>query len=155
MKAGYRVKTAADVALVAATAKSVVGALAPATFGLDWLGWELAFDGVTATNPSVLVELCTCTFATNAPGTNSTTDGPTQEYGRTIAAGFTGAYGWTAEPTVVTPFDTLKLTPNGGLLVRDIDRSRSPDCAVSVGFLIRLTAAQVVNCRASMLLERC
>ena len=154
-KAGYKVPALAAVALVATVAKTVVGANAPAGFGLDWTSYEIAFDGVSATNPPVLVELCTCTFATNPPGTASTTSGPTQEDGRAIAAGATGAYAWTTEPTVVTPFDNFTLTPNGGTIIRDIQQGRTPDSAVSTGFCIRCTASVGVNFRGSMSFERC
>ena len=156
-KAGYSAPIGAAVALVAATAKTVLGVLAPAQFGVDWTSWSIAFDGVSATNTPVLVELCACTFATNPPGTNSTTITVQQDYGRAIVAGFTAAYAWTAanEPTVITPFDSLTLTPNGGLVVRDFQFGRTPDSAVSTGFCIRCTAGAAVNVRGNMYFERC
>jgi hypothetical protein len=154
-KAGYSASIAAAVALVANTAKTVVGVLAPAQFGVDWTGFDMSFDGVTASAVPVLVELCSVTFATNPPGTNSTSITLTQDYGRAITAGFTAAYNWTAEPTVVTPFDAFDLTPNGGTIVRDFMQGRTPDSAVSTGFAIRLTAPAVVNCRGTLHFERC
>src|SRR5258708_2157362 len=112
-KAGYSAPIGAAVALVAATAKTVLGVLAPAQFGVDWTSWSIAFDGVSATNTPVLVELCACTFATNPPGTNSTTITVQQDYGRAIVAGFTAAYAWTAanHPPPTTPLHSLTLTP--------------------------------------------
>jgi hypothetical protein len=156
MKAGYVVPIGANVALVAATAKTVLCAIAPAQFGIDWIGYEISFDGVTASAKPVLVELCTCTLATNStPGTGNTTATVTQRYGPSITAGFTGFYGSTSEPTVITMFDSFTLTPNGGTLIRDFPKDRTPDTAVSTGFLIRCTAPDSTpNVRGSMLIER-
>lgn len=155
MKAGYSAPAGGAVALVAATAKSVIGVLAPAQFGVDLLGYELAFDGVTAANVPVTVELCAATFASNPPGTASTSITVQQAYGRSIVPGFTAAYGWTTEPTVLTAFDRFTLTPNGGVVVRDWPYGQTPDSPVSNGFVIRLTAAQVVNVAATLRFERC
>lgn len=154
-KAGYTAPAAAAVALAASTAKSVIGVSAPAQFGVDLTKYRLAFDGVTATNTPVLVELCYATFATNAPGTNSTSITVQQVYGRSITAGFTAAYNWTTEPTVLTAIDSFTVTPNGGTLVYDFPLGTSPDSAVSQGFVIRLTAANIVNVRPSLWFERC
>jgi len=155
-KAGYSCSTEADVALVAATAKSVLGVLAPAQFGVDLRGFEIAFDGVTTTDKPVLVEVCACTFATNAPGTNSTSNTVQQIYGRAIAAGLTGAYGWTVEPTVLAVLKTLRLTPNGGTYDYDWPLGETLDNDVSKGFAIRCTApTSAVNVRASLRFERC
>lgn len=154
-KAGYSAPAAAAVALVAATAKSVIGVSAPAQFGVDLTKYRLSFDGVTATNTPVLVELCYATFATNGPGTNSTSITVAQTYGRAITAGFTAAYNWSAEPTVLTTIDNYTVTPNGGTVIVDIPTGSTPDSAVSQGFVIRLTAANAVNVRPTLWFERC
>jgi len=155
-KAGYTASTEADVALVATTAKTVLGVLAPAQFGADVRGLEIAFDGVTTTDKPVLIEFCTCTFATNPPGTASTSNTIQQIYGRTITAGFTGGYNWTTEPTVIAVTKTLRLTPNGGTYDYDWPLGETPDNAVSVGFAVRCTApTSAVNVRATLRIERC
>lgn len=154
-KAGYTAPAAATVALVAATAKSVVGVSAPAQFGVDLTKFRIAFDGVTATNAPVLVELCYATFATNGPGTNSTSITVQQAYGRSITAGFTAAYNWTTEPTVLTLVDGWTLTPNAGTVIYDFPLGTTPDSAVSQGFVIRCTAANNVNVRPTLWFERC
>lgn len=153
-KAGYSAPIGAAVAS-GTVAKTVVGVLAPAQFGVDWTSYEISADGVSATNTPGLIELCSCTFATNGPGTNSTSITIQQEYGRVITAGFTAAYNWTAEPTVITPFDAFTLTPNGGLVIRDVQVGRTYDSAVSVGFCIRVTFGTSVNIRGGMKFERC
>src|SRR6266571_8703689 len=111
-KAGYTAPhVATATALAAGTAKSVIGVSGTANFGVDLTKFRLSFDGVTASAIPVLVELCYATFATNPPGTNSTSITVQQEYGRSIVAGFTAAYAWTAanEPTVLTTLDNWTL----------------------------------------------
>lgn len=154
-KAGYSATTEADVALVATTAKTVLGVLAPAQFGVDLRGFEIAFDGVTTTDRPVLVEVCTATFATNGPGTNSTSCTIAQRYGRSITTGFTAGYGWSAEPTVLAVVDVFRVTPNGGTFAYDWPFGETLDNAVSVGFAIRCTApTSAVNVRATVKFER-
>lgn len=154
-KAGYQCSTEADVALVAATAKTILGVLAPAQFGVDLRGLEIAFDGVTTTDKPVLIEIAQCTFATNPPGTLSTANTVLQVYGRAITVGFTGAYNWTTEPTVIGVAKTLRLTPNGGTYDYDWPLGETLDNDVSKGFAIRCTApTSAVNVRATLRLER-
>lgn len=154
-KAGYSAATGTTVGLTAATAKSVIGVTAPAQFGVDLTGFSVSFDGTSASAVPVLVELCYATFATNAPGTNSTSLTVQQTYGRPITAGFTAARTWTTEPTVLTPIGNWTLTPNGGLVIRGFTAPQTPDSAVSQGFAIRCTAPAIVNVQAEMFFERC
>jgi hypothetical protein len=154
-KAGYCLSTGAAVALAAATAKTVLCAIAPAQFGIDLTKIRVGFDGVTASAVPVLIELCTSTLATNStPGTNNTTGTVNQVYGRAITTGFTGFYASTSEPTVLTAISTWLLTPDAGLLFYDWPLGTSPDTAVSAGMCIRCTAPAVVNVRAEMWFER-
>lgn len=153
-KTGYSASTGTTVPLVAATVKSVIGVSGPATFGVDLKKYRIGFDGVTASAVPVYVELCYATFATNAPGTASTSLTVQQGYGRTITAGFTAARNWSAEPTVLTVLDNFTLTPNGGLLIYDIPLGDTPDSAVSQGFVLRMTAPAAVNVQAAMWFER-
>lgn len=154
-KAGYTAPGGGAVALSAGVAKSVIGVLAPATFGCDLKKFRIGFDGITSTAVPVLVELCYATFATNPPGTASTSITVQQVYGRTITAGFTAARGWTTEPTVLTPIDEWLLTPTGGLNIYDVPLGDTPDSAVSNGFVIRCNAPAAVNTRATLWFERC
>lgn len=154
-KAGYSTSTEGAVALSAATAKSILGVSAPAQFGVDLKKLRVGFDGVTASAVPVLVELCVATFATNAPGTNSTSTTVDQVYGRSITAGFTAAKTWTTEPTVLTPIDEWLLTPNSGLVFYDFPLGDTPDSAVSNGFVLRCNAPATVNVRGTLWFERC
>ena len=154
-KCGYSIQTGGAVALSAATAKTILGVKSGAAFGLEMQYFSVAFDGVTASAVPVLIEVCYCTFATNAPGTNSTTITPVQNYGRVIAHGTTAAKTWTTEPTVISVLDEFLMTPNGGLVKWQWPLGQCPDSALSEGFAIRCTAPAIVNVRASMDLERC
>jgi hypothetical protein len=151
---GYASATEGAVALAAATAKSVVGVKAHANSGLQLKSCEVAFDGVTASAVPVLVEVCYSTFATNSPGTASTTTTPRQTYGRVLAAGYTSAKGWTTEPTALTVLKEFLLTPNAGLIAYQWPLGQEPDCALAEGFVIRCTAPAIVNVRATMNVER-
>jgi hypothetical protein len=155
-KAGYSCTTEADVPLVATTAKSVLGVLAPAQFGCDLRGFEVAFDGITATDKSVRVEICSATFATNAPGTSSTSCTLAQRYGRSVTTGFTAAYNWSAEPTVLAVIEVFLVTPNGGTFAYDWPFGETLDNDVSKGFVMRCTApTSAVNVRSTFKFERC
>jgi hypothetical protein len=154
-KAGYAIQTGAAVALSAATAKTILAVIAPAQFGIDLRSVEIGFDASTA-NTAVLVEIGTCTNATNStPGTGNTTGTVNQIYGRSVTAGFTGFYASTSEPTVITPVDSFTVPPNGGLVIRDYAFGQGLDTAVSTSFVIRCTSQSSVNARATMIFERC
>lgn len=151
---GYSIQTEGAVALTAATAKTVIGAKAHANSGLMVKGFEVAFDGVTASAVPVLIELCYSTWATNSPGTNSTSTTVRQQYGRVLTAGFTAGKTWTTEPTTLTVLKEFLMAPDKGLVMYQFPLGQEPDCALAEGFGIRCTAPAAVNVRASMLLER-
>jgi hypothetical protein len=149
-KAGYTAKTEGTVALAAATAKSILSVIAPATFGIDLRSVAIGFDGVTASNAPVLVEIVS--FTTDGTGTAGTVN---QAYGRSITAGFTTKHNYTVEPTTATALDEFSLSPNGGLIIRDWPPNEGFDAAVSNLIVVRLTAPAIVNARATMKFERC
>jgi hypothetical protein len=153
-KAGYSAVTGAAIALGAGTPKSVLGVRSGASFGLDLKKFSVSFDGITATHTPVLVEICYATFATNAPGTNSTAVTPVQNYGRVIAHGTTAARNWTTEPTVLSVAREFLLSPAGGVVLYDWPLGDTPDSAVSEGYVIRCTAPAGVNVRAGLWWER-
>ena len=144
-KAGYSVVTSGAVALAAAATKSVLGVRSNGAFGLDLKKLRYGFDGTTATFAPVLLELCHATFATNQPGTQSTSLTPVQLYGRAIVHGVTAAKNCTAEPTILTVIEEEFLTPNGGALWYDWPLGDTPDCDVNQGFVLRATTAAGVT----------
>lgn len=150
----YDCSTEGAVALAAATAKTVLGVKAHANSGIQVVGFKVEFDGVTASAVPVLVELCYATFATNSPGTNSTSTTPRQRAGRVLTVGATAGKNWTAEPTVLTVTQDFLLTPNGGVLFYDFPLGTEPDSALAEGYALRLTAPAVVNVRALLSVTR-
>lgn len=144
-KCGYTCTTEGTVALSAVTAKSIIGIKATADFGIDLKKVKIGFGGVTPANEPGLIELCYATFATNSPGTNSTSVTCRQGYGRVLAAGVTGAKNWTTEPTVLTVLEQWPLTPNGGTALYDYPLGDTYDSAFSEGFVIRCTFDDAVS----------
>jgi hypothetical protein len=130
----------------------VLSVIAPGQFGVDLRGFEISLDGATSTAVPVLWELCTLSAATAGTGTSGTVN---QEYGRTITAGFTGLYNYTAEPTVLAAIYADYIPAFNGLVIRDFPFNGGPDNAVSTGFALRLTAPATVNARATFRFERC
>src|SRR5215213_5812111 len=140
---GYALNSSGAVA-ISTTAKSVLGIRAGATFGIQLKHYEVGFNGTTAADGPVYVEICYCTFATNAtPGTNNTTESANirQQYGRVLANGMTAMSNWTSEPTVLTTIEDLWLDPNKGLVIYDYLLGQEPDTALNEGFVLRMTAA--------------
>lgn len=152
-RAVYRAHAGADVALVAATAKSVLGIRGGTAFALVLRRVAVYFDGIAAGTEPVLVEWCYATFATNAPGTSSTTETPVQTGGRVLAHGMTAASNWTAEPTVLTVLEEELVHPQMGK-AEWLPPGDEFDTALNEGFVIRCTAPNAVNVRPSITVER-
>jgi len=149
-KSGYTAAVGAAVALVGATAKTVLSVICPAQFGADVQGYEIGFDGVTSTDKAVVVELVA--YTADGTGTAGTIN---QVYGRTITAGFTSKYNYTVEPTGGTVISRKSLTPIGGLIVWQFPYGQTPDTPVSAILGMRLTApTSAVNANATLWVER-
>lgn len=135
------------VALVASTAQSVAGVKAAANVALKILESAISHDGATSSNAPVVVNFARCTFATNSPGTNSTTFTPNKRdpgRGETIQA--TAATHWTTEPTVVTPQHSKDIGQFNGLY-HYINPFSSPHIvAGGGGWVIRANSPNNVNC---------
>jgi hypothetical protein len=138
-------------ALTATTPKTVIAVIAPAQFGVNWLSFDISFDGATSTAVPALVELCTLTAATAGTSTPVT---PVQVGGTVITAGFTAATNYTAEPTVLAAFRKFTVPAYGGTALVPWTPGQEPNSVVSQGFAIRVTAQAAVNCTASMTFER-
>jgi hypothetical protein len=144
-----------DVALTAATAKTVVGAKAHANSGLLWVSFTVSLDGTSAAAVPALVEPCYCTWATNSPGTNSTSTTARQILGRVLTAGFTCGKTWSAEPTALTPaFPAFRLNITGIPFTFPFPLGAEPDSALAEGFALRLTCATTPNVRAGIVVSR-
>lgn len=150
----YNIPTTADVALVAATAKYVLGVKAHANSGVLLKSAWIEFEGLSSTGEPVLVEIYYVTFASNPPGTNSTSETPAQANGRQMTAGFTAARNWSADPTVVTVLEAHKIHPQSGAILQ-IPLGDEYDTALGEGLAIRATSAAGLDCRAGMRVSRC
>lgn len=148
----YSIITGGAVALVASTAKSVLGVKAHANSGIQLSALKLGFDATAA--GTCLVEVCYCTWATDSPGTNSTSVTPVQKSGRVLTAGFTAGKNWTTEPTSLTVLDEFLLSINQGTALVDIPLGNEYDSALAEGFVIRLTSSANVNVRGTIDVSR-
>jgi hypothetical protein len=149
---GYTVNTG-SIAMAAATAKTVLNVISPAQFGIVLVGFEVSFDGVTASASPVLVEI-----GQSSQGGAGTPAGspptPVQVRGQTIAHGCTIGHNYSAEPTtIVTAYDWW-LDPNKGMFDRLWPLGRELEQGVSKGIVCRVNAPAVVNCRVSFEWER-
>lgn len=145
---------AKTVALTATTAKSVVGVLAAANVCLNANGFVFSFDGATSSNAPVVCEIGTCTFATNGPGTNNTSQTPAKNdtgRGETIQA--TAGNTWTVEPTVITLYKVIDIGAFNGAYDFIVPFSTPIVFIGGKGGVIRLTAPNNVNCSSDILCE--
>jgi hypothetical protein len=140
--------TPADVALVAATAKTVLQITAPANQRLVITRFGVYFDGVVSSNTPVVVELCRQSTA----GAGGTTATPTKHCVGTETLQATGLYGITTEPTTGDVIARYRVHPQQGW-----QEFEPLDGRIEVGggtrLGIRLTAAQIVNASAQFFYE--
>jgi hypothetical protein len=147
------VSAAGAVALVAATAKTVILLTSGTANQPSIVEWSVSFDGTTATAIPVLVEAVSSTAAGAGTGTAQT---PKQIRGWPAQASqSTAAYGFSAEPTVLEVYKKRLLTPNGGVIIQQQPMGREHTGQITaatqfkaLGF--RLTAPAAVNCHADM-----
>jgi len=140
VRAIYVADTEGAVALAAAgTAKTIFGVKADSGHAIDLLSLAFNFDGITAAEKAILVELCACTWATNAPGTNSTTVTIDSWAGPRIAETFAAGKTWTSEPTALTVLMPLEFDPYKFAYKADESLGESADFAVAEGFCVRMT----------------
>lgn len=125
------------VALVAATAKTVLQCLTPANRRIDWRSLEVMFDGITANNVPVLIEVLKQTTSGTMTSTTPVHDIPKAETIQTST--FKNA---TAEPTPSTILKEYLIHPQNGMVEKFTDEFEV-EGNVRVG--VRMTAPQGVN----------
>lgn len=142
MAARYTVESNGDIALVAATAKTILNAINAANALLRVVEIGVSFDGVAAAGEPVTVELCSSTQATAGTSTSHTiaqSGGPT----RTVQA--TAQRNYTAEPTVLTVLKRWLVHPQTGAIIQ-FPLGREPEQVITAdGLCIRCTAPATVN----------
>jgi hypothetical protein len=137
----YTVTTGA-VALVAATAKTVAEVTTGAGVTNAWVGFDVTFDGVTATNVPVKVEIVSYTGAsTGTAFTPLRANGEAQN----VAAVSTAKINDTVEPTTPTVRRTWFIPPTSGVLWQFPLGREIGYMPVSSIYGIRCTAANGVN----------
>jgi len=138
--------TSVPVALVAATAKTVLSALGSAADTISLKRVRLSFTSVTATDAPAIVEVGIIT----ALGT-VTAMTPVQTVGSTIASSVTAGYNATIEPTYQRIFDSTYIPVNNGVMEWWYPLGEEPQCDPGQGLAIRVTAPQAQNCLASFI----
>lgn len=136
-----------SIAVVAATIKAVVGVKAAAAVALKLLEASASFDGPTSTNAPAVVDFSRSTFATQPPGTLSTSVTPNKrDPGRAEAFGGTAAFDWsTTQPTVLTVQHSKDVGQFNGLY-HYINPFAAPHIIVGgQGFVISITSPNNVN----------
>jgi hypothetical protein len=137
---------ATTVALTAATAKSVLGSKAATNVCVKLTEVSTSFDGATSTNAPAVCEVMQATFATNGPGTNSTSvTPPKRDTGRAETIQSTHAKNWTTEPTVLTLQRTLDIGQYNGVVCY-MHPFASPIVIIGgQGYVLRITSPNNVN----------
>jgi hypothetical protein len=144
MAAGYVVNNTADVALSAATAKSILSVINASGALIRIVELSVSFDGTSATAEPVVIELCSSTQATAGTSTGFT---PVQLRGPTRTVQATAAVNYTAEPTVLTPLKVWLVHPQTGMIIQS-PLGREPEQVVTAdALLVRCTAPANVNTR--------
>ena len=147
----YSQTTEGEVALAAATAKTVLALISSTGAKPRLVEWGVSFDGVSATAEPVRVRIVRAT----ADGTGTATtmkswdpDNPT--------AGETGKRNYTAEPTKETQaLLEYEVHPQAGIVVQyPLGREIVLDNATTSILCIECTAPAIVNAEAYMVWEK-
>jgi hypothetical protein len=148
--AGIRIATTTEgeIALVAATAKTILQLVAPANQRLLLVGLGISFDGTTSTDEPVTVELVKQSDAGTSSAATPVRDGdPGSETIQTTAR-----KNATAEPTSTDVLRRYQIHPQGGGHERVFDADAIPiPGGTRLG--LRCTAPQAVNATAFMVSE--
>lgn len=151
MAARYTVESNGDIALTAATARTIVSWIGAANAPFRVVELSVSFDGTSSTAEAVTVELCSSTQATAGTSTAHTiaqTGGPAR------TAQGTAARAYTVEPTVLTTLKRWLVPPNGGPFVLQFPLGREAEQIVTADALcLRLTAPANVNAQGYLEIE--
>lgn len=146
VRSGAATNTSVAVALVAATAKTVVGVFGTSGTTIALLRFRVSFASVTATDVPALVEI----GITTAAGTVGTAYTPAQITGSTLASACAAGYNYSGEPTYNRIIESLYVPVNNGVYDYSYSLGYEPQCDVSQGLAIRITAPQAQNVHANL-----
>lgn len=138
-------------AIASSTAETILQLVGPSTSRLRIVEFGISFDGTTAANAPVDVQLLRQTTA----GTASTTaQVPVKMDPADPAPAATFNYTYTAEPTAGDVLGSWQLTPNGGLFVMQYPLGREPVMAASGRVGLKVTpGAFTLNATAYLVFE--
>ena len=147
MSARYTIETTADVALTAATAKTVLNYISAANSPFVLVEFAVSFDGTSATAEPVTIELC---YSTQGAAGTSTSQTPVQTGGTARTVQGSGARNYSAEPTTLTCWKRWLVHPQTGIVMQ-FPLGREPEQTVTADALcLRVTAPATLNCQAYM-----
>jgi hypothetical protein len=146
VRSGASATASTPVALVAATAKTVISVLGSANDTIGLKRVRISFASVTAADVPATVEVGIITAA----GTVGTAFTPVQTVGSSLASSCSAGYNHSGEPTYNRVFETLYCPVNNGLADWYYPLGEEPQCDPSQGFAVRVTAPQAQNCFASL-----
>lgn len=145
-RSGSSATNTTAVAMVAATAKTVVQVIGSSTDTIAPVRIKVTFDGVTASAVPAVVEIGIITAA----GT-STSFTPQQWSGSPLASSASAGYNSSAEPTYTRILDSFYAPVLMGNVTEWTPLGDEILCAISQGIGVRVTAPATVNCLASIL----
>lgn len=143
----FGVALTAEVALAAATAKTVVQLVAPSNHRVKVVGWGVFFDGTSGSAEPVQVRLLRQSSAGTMTALTPVQVRPVAE---TIQS--TAQHTATSEPTAGDVIDCAEVHPQGGYEVK-YPLGQEPVLAGAGKVGIECTAPAVVNVRAKILFE--
>lgn len=148
MSARYTIETTGDVALSAATAKTVLSYIAASNAPFVLNEFAVSFDGTSASAEPCTVELCYSTQAGAGSGSSAVTPNQTGGTARTVQGA--GARNYSGEPTTLTTWKRWLVHPQTGIMIQ-FPMGREPEETVTAdALLLRVTAPATVNCQAYM-----
>jgi hypothetical protein len=151
MGATYSVPATADIALTAATAKTIISIINAANSLIRITELSVSFDGTSGTAEPVTVELCSSTQA--GAGTAGSTPTPAQTSGATRTVQASGALNYSAEPTTLTVLKTWLVHPQTGIVLQSPLGRETQQNTTADALCLRCTAPANVNCRGYLEFE--
>lgn len=145
-----------EIALSAATVKTVLQVVTPSTQDITLVSWSVSFDGVSATAEPVLVSLIettgtAATVTSITPGVFSDPNAPASLcVGGTSATGINSSNEQTLSTTRI--LEAMEVPPTSGVVIQ-YPLGREPGVAVSKHLRLRCLAAAAVNVCASIVWE--
>lgn len=148
--ATYTVESNGDIALSAATAKSVLSVICAANSPVKIVEIGVSFDGISSVAEPVTVELCSSTEAGAGTATSHTI---AQTGGVPRTAQASAKRNFSAEPTTLTVLKRWLVHPQTGMVLQ-FPLGREPmQTTTSDALVLRCTAPAAVNVQAYLEFE--